>query len=314
MRIEEIKNEFYNDQFKQPKTFYRLDIGDKRHYYDVTEKDVIIYPSWTTVLGKTLPTSEHLIEWIADNGMEKANEIKYERSEYGTFLHILIADFLKKKSIDVTYEAILDKMLDHFGNDINGNVKWIEDLQNDLLAFAQFCIDHSFELVASEITLASRKYGVAGTIDIVGYIKYYNKKILILMDIKSGRKGFYEQHILQLAGYKETWNENFPNYPIDKVYNWAPKDWRTKPSYSFTDQTEKAIADILPNLVSTYKIMHPVKRTIRQYSGKLKLGIDLENNYKSIDIVDFIREKFNLDKPTNEKYQPKLVTTNFEDF
>lgn len=317
MKIEEIKNEFYNDKFKQPRKLFRLDIGDKRHYFDVTEKEVIIDPSWTTVLKKSMPTPKELIEWMLKLGKEKAEEFTEERSEYGTFLHILISDFITKKKLDVSYEGILDKMLDHYGPKINGNTEWIEDLQSDLLAFAQFCIDKSFELVASEITLASRKYGVAGTIDLVGYIKHYNKKILVLIDVKSNRSGtFHKQHILQLEGYRETWNENFPDYPIQKIFNWSPSNWRTEPSYHFKDQSDSDYGALLQNYVDTYKKDkdNKVTKTIRQYSGMLKLGMDLENNYKSIDIVDFIREKFNLDKPTNEKYQPKLVTTNFEDF
>ena len=75
----------------------------------------------------------------------------------------------------------------------------------------------------------------------VAEIKFGQKYVNAIVDLKSGKKGFFDAHILQLHGCREAWNENFPKIPVTHIFNFAPVDYRAKVNYKLENQTKNMI-------------------------------------------------------------------------
>jgi hypothetical protein len=291
---------------------FRVDFKDERYYYQFIGTECKINASVTTILGRSMATSPYLIEWMVAKGKDEAERIKNNRADYGTLMHILCAKYISNE-LNLSYDNIVSEII-NFGN---VELYEAESLQKDVLSFAQMANDFSLELIESEITLTSQ-YGYAGTLDIVANITKGGKKQRVLIDLKSGKKGFWDSHIVQLKAYADMWNENFPSMPIERFYNFAPKDWRIKPTYSFEDQTDKKEAEMWVNILANDKIKFEPRTTTILVDGVIKPGIDISNNFRIIDIADYIREKFGLEQQPSPFLQSKQIQTkkvnNFLDF
>jgi hypothetical protein len=301
---------------KQPDSLYRLDSAGHRYYYKFDEKgEPIFFISVTTMIKNTLPTSPQLIKWVADMGADESKEYAQERSDYGTFLHIQCGELL----INGTYNLDeLSSKLDAYTlkEKIQPKKDWVDSLKKDVLAFAQFMIDTNFKPLAIEICLYHPADGYAGAIDIVGemdieekgffgevYLSGANKgqpketkqskRIRVIVDIKSGRKGFYESAEIQLHAYWEMWNLHFPEIVLDKVYNWSPKDFRTVPGYNLKDQTDSKNAKKLMHLINLAKIEETKRdNKVTITSGIIDLVKGLDGNIIEKTFIQLV-------KPTN---------------
>ena len=69
--------------------------------------------------------------------------------------------------------------------------------------------DNNIVVVSQEIELTSKEYGFGGCIDAVGY---NSKSERLILDWKTG--GMYVDSLLQVAAYKQLWDENCPDEPI----------------------------------------------------------------------------------------------------
>lgn len=297
-----------------PEPLYRLDSAGHRYYYRFnTEGEPQFFTSVTTMIKNTLPTSPHLIKWIADLGAEESAEYAQERADYGTFLHVQCGELL----INGTYDLdSLQKKLDEFcaKEKVQAKKGWVDSLKKDVLAFAQFMIDTNFKPLAIEICLYHPTNGYAGAIDIVGemdieekgffgekYLSGANKgqdkeskrttRIRAIVDIKSGRKGFYESSEIQLHSYWEMWSIWFPEIGLSRVYNWSPKDWRGTPNYNLKDQTDSKNANKLPNLVALAKIEDSKRvNSVTVIKGSIDLLKGLSGNIEELTFIELIKK------------------------
>lgn len=263
---EQVKAFFFDEDALviQPRPVYRMDNAGKRYYFTQDkEGNNTFYISVTTFINFSLPTSPQLIEWKAQHGIAQAKIMTAEAADYGTLMHIEIASLLINKTYD----------LDSLNNRVAAYVRgtghperlinpWTSKMKMDILAFAQFAIDVNMQVEAIECILADEDMGLAGAIDIVAIIDCSEKGFFgevlksgknagkqkettqvhrrrVMIDIKSGRKGFWESHEIQLNAYRKIWNKAFPDKPVEKVFNWAPKEWKgDTPTYKLKDQTE----------------------------------------------------------------------------
>lgn len=239
---------------------YQLNTKGTRYYYRFDDDGrAVFYPSVTTIISKTLIQSPWLIEWKASKGLEEAERYALERASYGTFMHaeleqLIISRRCDLDALDERLAAYIER--NHLKSDF---IYYADDLRKDLLAFAQFVLDYDVRPMAVEIALVSLEHGFAGMIDLPCTMRVKagsdkEGRISAIVDFKSGRKGFHEEHEIQLGMYRMMWDENFPDRPIDRLYNWSPKDWRKRPTYNLKDQTEARSIAKIPALLQLAQI------------------------------------------------------------
>jgi hypothetical protein len=289
MKPELVKPDYLSELLVEPRPMYRIDVGTGRHYYYYKDGEPVAVASVTNVIKNTTPTPQAIIEYIAKHGIDEANRRLIESSSYGTFLHIecgrvlidgfydfllltvRLRQYLKENNLSSIYMDWLTGKNDNGRNYDNLNIK------KDIQAFMQFVRDYNVKPLAIEIILASQ-HGFGGAIDLPceldvedkgfwgevyksgdrkGQPKETKKTIRVrsIIDLKSGRKGFWDTQEMQLHMYKTMWDENYPDMPIDRLYNWSPKNWRdgSVPSYNFKDQTDSKHVSKIPHMIELFK-------------------------------------------------------------
>ncbi len=228
--------------------------GGSRFYYETEAKK--FYISATTFCAAVLPEAKHLTKWKQDLGFLEANRRAREAADYGTLMHIIIENFLQTGSL--TWKK-MDGLIRDFIEEHNHKRKynaWCHDLKKDVLAFAKFATDRKLEVISTEqwaiLDLPDVRGGIAGTVDLIGHIKWGRGMVRAIIDMKSGRKGFYDAHALQLALYKKIIDGmcDTDHY----IFNWAPKDWRSEPTYDLKDQSNSPEVQKLDNYIDNARI------------------------------------------------------------
>jgi len=267
-----------------------------------------IYFSVTTFIKQTSEESMYLSRWRGTHGNQYCDEYMAEAARYGTLMHIEIGRFVRqgyfdytaisgivdgyflKNNIDPNKPCILDDAPSRGANKWSNRKLYINRLKKDLLCFQQFCADCNFKPLAMELVLKGSE-GYATAIDLVGYmdveIKGFHgelhkssgkmglpketimkKRVLAIVDFKSG-KHFYENHAKQLEACKRLWNENYPDMPVERLYNWSPSDFRgDEAKYKIKDQTDAVDS--------------------REFDAYVELGkVKKENQISQIHITEF---------------------------
>lgn len=320
MTVEEVKAEFFNEDAlqEQPEPVYRLDSSGHRYYYTFDENgEPQFYVSVTTLIKQTLPTSPQLIKWIADMGYEESQRYAQERAAYGTFMHSQFAELLIARSYNL--DGLKERLKMYIESEqLPGDfINYADDFKKDILAFAQFMKDTDLRPLAIELVLTNPQDGYAGAIDLCAEITIEEKgffgdvyktganagkpketkrqrRIRAIIDFKSGRKGFFPEHEVQLLAYKTMWNMHFEKYPVERVYNFSPKDWRgTTPTYNFKDQTDSKNAQKLPYLVELARIEDEKRdNTVVSCAGIIDLDKpDFANNITELSLSEVVKKR-----------------------
>jgi hypothetical protein len=294
---------------------YRIKVGGGRIYYTLDAlQNPTFYISLTTLTKHTLPTSEHLIKWIAETGYYESKRYMNERANYGTMMHIAIGQFLINKvwSFENTEDVILGNIKEGAIDEVEPD-EYTDNLNRDIAAFAQFCVEHKVRPYAIELVLVSQT-GFATLIDLVcrmtveekGYFgdvyksgvqkgkpkeSKRDKEITALINFKSGKKGFYEENEIQLELEKKLFEENYSAIRIDKIFNWSPKDWNNSPTYNLKDQSNSVNREKADALLAIAAIELMKKTPIqRKLTGTLVLGETPQIKDKTI--YDIVKERY----------------------
>lgn len=318
LSIEEMQAMYFDENalIEAPERVFRINTNGNRYYYTFNEDgEPQFFTSVTTFIKQTLPTSPQLIKWIADMGYEESQAYAAERASYGTFMHIQFADFLINKTYDL--DKLKGKLKEYIDNEKlpSSFIPHSDELKKDMLAFAKFCHDTELKPLAIELVLTHPTDGYAGAIDLVceltaetsgffGEVFKSGKKkgqprktkkvdrVKAIIDFKSGRKGFYESSQIQLGAYREMWNKRHPETEIHHIFNFAPKEWRTAPSYTCTDQTESKSLAKLPHLVELAAIENADKdQIVTACSGVINFGEAIENNVDEILLSEWVKSR-----------------------
>ena len=300
MTVEEIRAVFFNaDALREPPyRVFQLNSDGYRYYYRYNEfGEPEFYPSVTTLLKQVMPTPPALLDWIAANGKEGSTEKRDIAAAYGTFMHAQFETLLINRRYDFdNVPSVLSEYMDRESVPESLFSQWIVKIRKDVLAFAQFVRDYNIKPLAVEIGLVHPQFHYAGCLDLpcVMTDPKTGKTFTAIVDFKSGRKGFYEEHELQLHLYREMWNVNFENVPIERVFNFSPKDWRgAKPTYNLKDQTDSVNAKKLPYLLALATIEDEKRdNTLTIVHGILELDRGkIADNVLTLSLAELIRSK-----------------------
>jgi len=295
MTVEEVKAMFFDENalVEAPRQIYRLDRAGHRYYYTFNENgEPDFFPSITTLISQTLPTSEFLIKWIADKGYQRAEEWKNERAKYGTFMHGEYADMLiaKTYNLDNLKTSLLAYM--ETNNLPMEFVDYADDLRKNMLSLAQFIIDYKVEPMAIEIPLIHPELRFGCTLDLPCWITTKKDgRFRANIDFKSG-KNFYESNEVQLHAQKEAWNYHYPSQPIERVFNWRPKDWRDKPTYCLQEQTDSPNAEKLKYILAMAQIEDKkLENMLTICTGVIDLTKGITDNYKVYTLSELVKKR-----------------------
>lgn len=300
MTVEEIKALFFNaDALKEPAyRVYQLNSDGHRYYYRFNEKgEPEFYPSVTTLLKQVMPTPPQLLDWMIQNGKEGATEKRDLAASYGTFMHGQFETLIINRRYD--FDDVPNVLLEYMEqNNLPDKVfsEWAVKIRKDVLAFAQFVRDYNIKPLAVEIGLVHPEYHYAGCIDMpcVMTDPKSGETFPAIVDFKSGRKGFFEEHELQLHLYRDMWNVNYPDAPIIRLFNFAPKDWRgSKPTYKLQEQTDSVNAKKLPHLLQLAAIEDEKRdNTLTVVRGQLDLDNGkIADNILELSLGELIKTK-----------------------
>lgn len=300
LSVEEMTAMYFANSLKEPDyKVYQLNSKGHRYYYRFNEDGTPeFFPSVTTIISQTMPTPPHLVKWIADMGYDEAEAYKTERAYYGTFMHAAFEELIINRAYDL--DALKDKLKEYIeqNNLPAGFIHHADELKKDVLAFAQFVIDYDVRPLAVEISLVHPTYRFAGMIDLPCTMRKKQsseERIAAIVDFKSGRKGFHEDYEVQLHLYKMLWEANYQEIPIERVYNFSPKDWRKKPTYNLKDQTESESAKKVPHLLALAAIEDDKREnTFTAVSGQINLNadaLDLAENVTTLSLSELIMAK-----------------------
>lgn len=296
LTVEEITAMFFNaDALREPGyKIYQLNGDGHRYYYRFNAAgEPEFYPSVTTLLKQVMPTSPVLIEWMIKNG-DNAAEKRDMAAAYGTFMHGQFERLIVDRRYN--FDTVAQDMRDYMEREnlpekfFNEN---ITKIRKDVLAFAQFVKDYNVRPLAIEIGLVHPVYRYAGCVDMPCLMTdpKTGETFRAIVDFKSGRKGFFEEHEIQLHLYAAMWNVNFEDTPIERVFNFSPKDWRTKPTYNLKDQTGSANAKKVPALLELAAIEDEKRdNTFTIINGEMSLDdFDASKNIISLSLAELVK-------------------------
>lgn len=360
MTISEIRAMYFDDKALMLSAWplYRYQYkGDRFYYYTMpnTAADVFDGPPHdkpivrfavgvTTLTRKTLVQPEQLTKWIADQGWDEAIAYRDLRAMYGSLLHTCIATLLIKRVFNLdTFAEVVHNYCEKNKITTNEGV-WVDDLKQDLLAFAQFVKDYNVRALAIELSLVSPRLGVAGTLDLLCemdfeekgyfgevYLSGANKgqpketkrtvRALAIVDFKSGRNSSGGIHnAAQLRLLRMLLNDSYPQYAEAdiKLYNWHPKDWRSSPTYTLVDQCDTFTEAAALHCIGIYGQLYPAmedKTTIEMF-GTIVLDApeDQQPNYSAKVIKDIVQQAVNdaTFGQTTYDLADDYITENFE--
>lgn len=169
----------------------RVELLDNRFY----EFNGALYPSVTTILD-AYPKGAAFFEWLKMAG-EKADEIRDSFGKRGSVVHQLTEQYDKELPVSLMFE----------GTPQYTSLEWAM-----FERYIEFSERFTPEIIAIESNYASPELGFGGTLDRI--IKMNGKVMLI--DIKTSNY-LHNHYWLQMAAYKQLWEEKNPDLPIDEI-------------------------------------------------------------------------------------------------
>lgn len=202
-------------------------------------------PGTTTVLGR-FKDSGALIRWAWKRGKDFPDEDLYasrdDAANIGTAAHAMVEERINGFDPE-NAPALL--ALDGRGR---------ERARNAFLMYEAWASMSNLEIVEQEMQLVSETYRYGGTPDAIGMVNGE----LCLVDWKTSN-GVYSDYLLQLAAYKQLWEENRPDMPLTGGFHLCrfSKDYGDF-AHHYYDELSNAW-EMFRHLLSAY-----------QYDGELK--------------------------------------------
>lgn len=158
--------------------------------------DGVRVPGTTTIISR-FKDSGALLAWANREGLEgrplRGEGSTAERAaDIGTIAHLMMECDIKERKFDPTPYS--DDMLTPANKAFSAYLIWKNQTQ--------------LKLCEAETPLVSKTYLYGGTLDTI-----LVKGVLSLGDFKTSN-AIYTDYLIQLAAYRNLWEENYPNRPI----------------------------------------------------------------------------------------------------
>lgn len=288
---------------------FRVQIGAGRHYMNEGRK---VFTSLTTFLSRTMPKNKILETWrekkIEELGsVQAATEFVQATADYGTGLHIAVAEFCRTGVVNwKDFEVFAFDYLMGMGLKEGTLLSAVEELTRDFASMVAFIHEYQVEILAVELPVFSSN-GYATLIDLVVEMNVCNysektaqedrKRFKAGINLKSGKKGFFEEHIFQLVGERNAFNETYSKscgFEIEEVFNLAPTNWRKAPTFKIARQT-KAIAegkydrtfDLYVELGKVTGVLSTPTKNFAVFQGETKFGGSPDANVRLMNYDEY---------------------------
>jgi hypothetical protein len=273
----------------------RINYGNGRSYVGITDGQLDtpfkLYTSLTTAINSCAPMERGLLEWYCKLGIVEADRYLVLTQHYGTLMHMLIGDFLKTNTFDFEevesrVQAYLSEK-NYFQPECN---HWAGNLKYDVAAFIKFSKDYKIIPLGIEYVLLSKR-GYGTMIDLVCKMTIEEKgffgevyktdavhgkkgdpkeskrqrEVTAVINFKSGRHSFYRSNGIQIECERQLWEENFPDIPVERCFNWSPKDWIISPDYNLRDWTGEITQAEIDAILQLADIRYASKAMDKKY-------------------------------------------------
>lgn len=151
-------------------------------------------PSVTTILSR-FKESGGLLYWANQAGLEgkTLDEARAPAATAGTMAHDLVEAHINKRELP----------------ELQGDPDTIAKARAAYCAYLKWAEMYKLTIRHTEVSLVSNAHAFGGRLDAVGM----NGDGLVLLDWKTSN-AVYADYLLQLAGYKLLWEENYPDHPL----------------------------------------------------------------------------------------------------
>lgn len=278
---------------------------------------VRFFPSVTTIIKNSTPTSYGLIKLHEEKGKDFAKWFA-GKGHYGTIMHIILGEFILNKTININEieDIIDDYCVSHkVSPDTN---EWYWNIKKDVLAICKFFKDYNVTPIATEIVGIYQdpfndNIKFAGTIDLICELTIKEKgfwgevyksgpnagtpkettlerRALAIVDFKSGKSGFFEDHEIQLHMYRMIAEQSLEIYPT-VLMNVAPNDWESGLTYKVKQQQDSPLATKIPYLLGAYFNDYKEPKNFIKYADTLNWDEDPSNAVFFVPAKEYVFEK-----------------------
>lgn len=306
-------------------------------------------------LDKGVPVLEKWRRKLVMEGKDPAVVLQ-TRADYGTIMHVIFINILLGEKVSLSPVPLKAYIAEIYKEVIHQNVNesfidnHIEEYTKDILSLLKWKRDYKVKVLAAELMLKSDTLKIGTAVDLICEITHTQKikdfwgEIYkadstatgakkgdpkatyknvetteeVIVDFKSGKKGFYDKHIMQLLTNKIIVQENLPNLNIKGCYNFAPSNWKSKPSYRFTNQdndtndsealSREMIEELLPSILEGGKILFErniLSKKFRVFGGDTESA--LEDTYKYVTIQEYALSQLKEKYPDYNDFERVLI-------
>lgn len=165
-------------------------------------KDGTKVPGTTTVIGR-FKDSGGLLHWAFKQGKEGKDRL-YDEAEkaadIGSCAHGMVEMKVHGKN---------DAEINEWAGNTLSDPDALEKARSAFGSYLAWAKNFKVKIIEQEIQLTSEKYRYGGTPDAIGLIDNQ----LVLLDWKTSNS-VYADYLIQLAAYRQLWEENNPDKPI----------------------------------------------------------------------------------------------------
>lgn len=312
LNIEHLDGLFVSEQFKpyaNRAKMRRLAGQNIRLYVDENDQRFI---GATKCAELSMPKGamRHLATWrnklTAEFGSaEKVDDYVSATADYGTAVHVAIAQYFTKGKLDhYDFAAIFEELFTVNARKKGASQDTIDaafyEAQKDLIALFQFFEDYEVEPLSVEQMCKSVEIRTATPIDLPCIMNAKNykataqdkrRRVLALLNIKTSKSSANIAHEYQCAAEWICWHETFGDVlPAHMIGTIRPTDWKDSPKYELKsyDITEERIAEVKSAMTHHLKYSKllelPTTKSLAQM-WKFKIGQKVEDSYMMVNII-----------------------------